>query len=147
MTPELVAWLVAAMSAWAPPGANDAVRYDAIARDILSVALDAEEAPLFYDAKDAKADEAQARARTALVLASFAAAESGGFQVDVDTGKRRGANGAVCMMQIKVGAHGTPEGWTAMGGGMTGPGLGHRAGSSTSRRMDLCASDRRGAGR
>jgi hypothetical protein len=105
MTPEVVAWLVAAMSAWVPPGANDAVRYDAIARDILSVAFDPEEAPLY--------DEANGRARTALVLASFAAAESGGFLLDVDTGKRRGGNGAVCMMQVKVGPHGTSEGWSA----------------------------------
>src|SRR5262249_8892401 len=80
-------------------------RYEAIARDILTVALDPDEAPIF--------DEADGRARTALVLASFAAAESGGFHIDVDTGKRRGANGAVCIMQVKVGAHGTSDGWSA----------------------------------
>src|SRR5438445_11528132 len=105
MSPEVVAWLVAAMSAWAPPGPNDSIRYDAIARDILTVALDPEESPVF--------DEPDARARTALVLASFAAAESGGFQIDVDSGKRRGARGAVCMMQITVGPHGTSDGWSA----------------------------------
>ena len=105
MTPEIVAWLVAAMTAWAPPGPNDGARYEAIARDILTVALDPEEPALF--------DEADGRARTALVLASFAAAESGGFLVDVDSGKRRGSRGNVCMMQVGVGAHGTAEGWTA----------------------------------
>src|SRR5437899_343468 len=102
----LSSWVLAAMTAWAPPKTNSEVpRYEAIASDIGAVAADEGETPVF--------DGDEGRARTALLLASTAFDESG-FRADVDDGRARGDEGeSVCIMQVRVGTWRTREGWTA----------------------------------
>jgi hypothetical protein len=103
---QVIAWLVAAMFAWAPPlGSRETerARYTEIATDLVAVVYDPTEQPLFYG------DDG--RAKTALVLASIAAHEST-FRVEVDQGRKRGDSGnSWCLMQMHVGAGKTVEGW------------------------------------
>jgi len=108
---SLVAYLVAAMVGWVPAHAQpqespDEVmdRYESIARDAATVALDPDEAPLFGGP--------DGRARTALLMLSVASYESG-YRKRVDDGRGRGDNGrSFCLMQIRVGTGATGEGWT-----------------------------------
>jgi hypothetical protein len=103
--------LVAAMVGWVPLYAqpnesHDEVmdRYESIARDAATVALDPDEAPLF--------DGPDGRTRTALLMLSVASFESG-YRKRVDEGRGRGDNGrSFCLMQIRVGTGATKEGWT-----------------------------------
>jgi hypothetical protein len=107
----LAAYIMTAMVAWMPlkehhrEGEAAALkRYEAIATDVATVALDPNEDPLF-------AGE-DGRSQTALLIASIASFESH-FRADVDQGKARGDHGvSVCIMQVQV--HGkTAEGWSA----------------------------------
>ena len=109
---SLVAYLVTAMLAWVPAYAHVPLessehvveRYQDIARDLASVALDESESPLF--------DGADGRAETALLMASVASFESS-FSKRVDDGTRRGDHGfSYCLMQIHVGNGVTREGWS-----------------------------------
>lgn len=106
----LVSYLVAAMSAWVPPYAqpepkdDTLARYEAIARDAITVAFDEAETPLFPGQ--------DGRAQTALLMLSVASFESG-YRHTVDTGIRLGDNGrSYCLMQIRVGHGITTEGWS-----------------------------------
>jgi hypothetical protein len=105
----LTTYLLTAMTTWVPAathpeGAEKAMaRYESIARDIATVALDEGQTPLFAGA--------DGREKTALLLASIASFESF-FRADVDEGRARGDNGgSYCLMQIQVGTK-TAEGWT-----------------------------------
>lgn len=106
-------WLVSVLTSWAPPGRKHEqfpaareteqeaiVRYHSLATDVLDVAFDPAEAPLFGG------PEWKARANTALLMASIILKESG-LRKDVDTGEgkhARGDNGrSVCVMQVNVG--------------------------------------------
>jgi hypothetical protein len=112
----LIAYLLAAMVTWSPPGDHDYYepreetleRYAAIARDVAEVALDPGEAPLFGGP--------QGRMQTGLLLASVAFYESGGYRRDVDLGigkKARGDSGrSWCLMQINLGDGTTVERWS-----------------------------------
>ena len=109
---SLVTYLVAAMVAWVPFYAHPRTessedvraRYESIAHDISSIALDESEAPLF--------DGPNARAETALLMLSVASFESS-FRKTVDDGIGRGDGGrSYCLMQIRVGHGVTREGWT-----------------------------------
>lgn len=64
-----------------------------ILSDIVEVAFDATEAPVF--------DEPHARAKTALFMASIARFESG-YDLLVDTGEVVGPQGEVCVMQVMI---------------------------------------------
>jgi hypothetical protein len=104
---ELVTtWLVGAMVAWVPiPPQHDLdrARYESIAHDIATVALDASEEPVF--AGDL------GRERTALLMAAIASLESG-YRADVDDGRTTGDHGqSFCIMQVRVLGK-TDEGWT-----------------------------------
>ncbi len=102
---ELVAaWLVGAMVAWVPPQHEvDRDRYDSIAHDVVAVAFDKTEEPVFAGELG--------RAKTALLMASIASFESG-FRADVDDGRVTGDHGeSFCLMQIRVFGK-TAEGWT-----------------------------------
>jgi hypothetical protein len=101
---QIVTWLVAAMFAWTPAKEADRARYTEIANDIAAVVYDPQEQPLF------SGDDA--RAKTALVLASIAAHESV-FRADVEDGRARGDGGTSwCFMQLHIGSGKTVEGWT-----------------------------------
>ncbi|MDP9036473.1 MAG: hypothetical protein M3O50_16855 [Myxococcota bacterium] len=109
---SLVKYLVAAMLAWVParvhaprePIDEVLTRYESIAADVASVALDEKEAPLFAGPAG--------RSETALLMLSIASYEST-FQRVVDDGTRLGDNGhSYCLMQIRVGGGETREGWT-----------------------------------
>jgi hypothetical protein len=112
----LIAYLLAAMVTWSPPGDHDYYerreetleRYASIARDVAAVALDPAEAPLFGGP--------QGRMQTGLLLASVAFYESGGYRRDVDFGigdKARGDSGrSWCLMQINLGDGRTVERWS-----------------------------------
>jgi hypothetical protein len=109
---SLVTYLVAAMVAWvplhahAPLEAPDDVhaRYESIAHDAVSVALEQTEAPLF--------DGPDGRAQTAVLMLSVASFESS-FRKTVDDGVGRGDHGlSYCLMQIHVGDGVTREGWS-----------------------------------
>jgi len=70
-------------------------RYAAIAADVADVALDPDEPPLFADGRT------PGRVKTAMLLASLARFESGGFREDVDTLRKLGDGGAArCLLQI-----------------------------------------------
>jgi hypothetical protein len=114
----ILRWLVLAMASWIPlperplhdePMADYVARRTAIAEDLLAVASDSAEEPLF--------DGPDARERTALFMASIASFESA-YDLEVDQGKRLGPAGEVCIMQVSVDAARTPrgmvtaEGWT-----------------------------------
>ena len=109
---NLVTYLLAAMLAWIPSSVqkslenseNAQARYEAIARDVASVALDPDETPIFGGPGG--------RARTALLLLSVASFESY-YRKDVDEGTRLGDHGrSYCVMQIRVGDGVTREGWS-----------------------------------
>lgn len=109
----LIFWLVSVLTAWVPPGRRvesypdswetkeqALARYHSFAEDLLDVAFDPEEQPLF------QGPSWRARAKTALLLAAIALKESGlRKDVDYDLGKlARGDSGrSVCVMQIHVG--------------------------------------------
>jgi hypothetical protein len=109
---SLVAYLVAAMVGWVPlhvhapmesPDQAQA-RYESIARDVVSIAFDESEAPLF--------EGPDGRTQTALLMLSVASYESG-YRKKVDDGRRLGDGGrSYCLMQIRVGQGFTREGWT-----------------------------------
>jgi hypothetical protein len=109
---SLVGYLVAAMVGWVPlhvhapmesPDQAQA-RYESIARDVVSVAFDESEAPLF--------DGPDGRTQTALLMLSVASYESG-YRKKVDDGRRLGDHGrSYCLMQIRVGQGATREGWS-----------------------------------
>jgi hypothetical protein len=108
--PDLVSYLVAAMTAWVPPHAlpepkdDTLARYDSIARDAISVAYDEAEAPLFPGN--------DGRAQTALLMIAVASLESG-YRRAVDDGTRLGDHGrSYCLMQIRVGMGMTADGWS-----------------------------------
>ena len=109
---SLVSYLVVAMLAWVPAYAHAPFessgqvleRYESIARDLATVALDESEPPLFTGV--------DSRTETALVMLSVASFESS-FSKSVDDGIRRGDRGlSYCLMQIHVGNGVTREGWT-----------------------------------
>jgi len=123
-----IPWLLSVLVSWVPPGRHIEVypdswetkeqgiaRYTSYAEDLLEVAFDPEEAPLFRGPPWA------ARLKTALLLAAISLKESGlRKDVDSDTGKlARGDHGrSVCVMQINLGEGKVPlEGelgkWTA----------------------------------
>ncbi len=108
--PDVITYLVAAMTTWVPlhahaePKEETAARYDAIAHDAITVAYDESEAPLFGGPNG--------RAETALLMLSVASLESS-YQKSVDQGTRKGDHGrSFCMMQIRVGDGVTSEGWS-----------------------------------
>jgi hypothetical protein len=79
-------------------------RYESIARDLVTVAADEEEAPLF--------NGPDARVQTAVLMLSVASFESS-FRKSVDDGRGLGDRGlSYCLMQIHVGGGLTREGWT-----------------------------------
>jgi hypothetical protein len=107
---SLVAYFVAAMTAWIPvrahlsPPEDTIARYESIARDAATVAFDEAEQPLFSGP--------EGRVRTALLMLSIASFESS-YQRAVDIGDGRGDHGnSYCLMQIQVGDGTTREGWT-----------------------------------
>ena len=109
---SLVAYLVAAMIGWVPlhvhaptESADDAgKRYESIARDVVSVAFDDSESPLFSGP--------EGRTQTALLMLSVASYESG-YRVKVDDGRGLGDHGhSYCLMQVRVGTGVTREGWS-----------------------------------
>ena len=101
---QIITWLVAAMFAWTPAKEADRARYTEIASDLVAVAYDPEEQPLFSGP--------DGRAKTALLLASIAAHEST-FRADVEDGRARGDGGTSwCFMQVHIGVGKTVEGWT-----------------------------------
>ena len=114
---SIIAWAVALMVSWAPPGLSlikDAVetpaegraRYEEIAGSALRVAYDPAIPPLFGGPRG--------RAATMALLLSIAYHESG-FRRDVDLGLGRLARGSgmdSCLVQIRVGAGRTPQGWS-----------------------------------
>jgi hypothetical protein len=106
MVERLAAWLVSAMLAWSPPitkTPQETARYESIAKDFATVAMDPSEKPAF--------EGEDGRAKTALLMASIASFESG-YRADVDTGRTRGDHGASwCLMQIQVVGK-TREGYT-----------------------------------
>ena len=88
-----VIWILAALSSWVPPlhpGA-DFTRYRSIAEDVVAVAYDASEPPVFKGP--------HGRAKTALELAAIAALESQ-LRADVDDGRVRGELGEVSIFQV-----------------------------------------------
>lgn len=113
----IIAWAVAFMVSWAPPGRSkikDAIetpedgqaRYAEIARAAARVAYDPGVKPLFSGP--------QGRASTMALLLSIAYHESG-FRRDVDLGigkLARGSGTDSCLVQVRVGKGKTAEGWT-----------------------------------
>jgi hypothetical protein len=109
---SLVSYLVAAMLSWVPLHAHAPLesrehvlqRYESIARDAASVALDDSEPPLF--------EGTDGRTETALLMLAVASYESS-YSQRVDDGTRRGDHGrSYCLMQIRVGFGSTREGWS-----------------------------------
>lgn len=113
----IVAWVVALMLSWAPPGKSKIeharetaeagrARYEEIARAATSVCYDAQTPPLFFGKRG--------RAQTVALLLSVAYHESG-FRRDVDLGLgplARGSGTDSCLMQLRVGKGTTAEGWS-----------------------------------
>ena len=93
---SLVAYLVAAMIGWVPlhvhaptESVDDARdRYESIARDVVSVAFDESESPLFSGP--------EGRTQTALLMLSVASYESG-YREKVDDGRRLGDHCALVL--------------------------------------------------
>jgi hypothetical protein len=88
------------MTTWVPPhehseGADAALkRYQVIANDIASVALDTNEKPVFAGNNG--------RVQTALLMAAIASYESF-YRADIDDGRRTGDHGrSWCIMQVHV---------------------------------------------
>jgi hypothetical protein len=99
----LAAYLLAAMTFWAPPSVHDytrtpraetEARYESIAVDLTAVVNDPDEVPLF-------AGEV-GRAQTALVMLAIASYESGQFRADVDQQIKPSGDGghAWCLGQL-----------------------------------------------
>lgn len=108
---DLPSYLVAAMTAWVPlyahaePKEETLARYDAIAHDAATVAMDEAEEPIFPGPTG--------RAQTALLMLSVASYESS-FKKSVDEGTRTGDHGrSFCLMQIRVGDGQTADGWSS----------------------------------
>ncbi|WP_434045430.1 MULTISPECIES: hypothetical protein [Sorangium] len=113
----LIAWAVGIMVTWAPPGTSlikDAIetpeagraRYHEIASAAAKVAYDPESKPLFGGPRG--------RAETMALLLSIAYYESG-YRRDVDLGLgklSRGSGVDSCLLQVRVGAGKTREGWS-----------------------------------
>jgi hypothetical protein len=108
---SLVSYFVVAMLAWVPLHAHlplesrdhALARYESIARDVASVVLDENEAPLF--------EGPDGRTETALLMLAVASFESS-FSKRVDEGLRRGDHGqSYCLMQMHIGDGATREGW------------------------------------
>jgi hypothetical protein len=113
----IIAWAVAFMVAWAPPGRSKIkhavetsdeghARYAEIAKSATKVAYDPGTRPLFAGPRG--------RAQTVALLLSVAYHESG-FRRDVDLGLGKLARGSgldSCLLQIRVGAGRTPDGWS-----------------------------------
>ncbi|WP_437600573.1 hypothetical protein WMF28_03260 [Sorangium sp. So ce590] len=114
---SIIAWAVSIMITWAPPGTShikDAIetpedgraRYHEIARAAAKVAYDPELKPVFGGPRG--------RAETMALLLSIAYFESG-YRRDVDLGLGKLARGSgvdSCLLQIRVGAGKTREGWS-----------------------------------
>jgi hypothetical protein len=114
---SIIAWAVAFMISWAPPGRStfkDAVetpddghaRYAQIAGAAARVAYDPALKPLFGGPRG--------RAASMALILSIAYHESG-FRRDVDLGigkLARGSGTDSCLLQIRVGSGRTPEGWS-----------------------------------
>jgi len=107
--PELVSYLVAAMTTWVPrhahaePKDETLERYEAIAQDAVMVAFDEAEEPVFPGPTG--------RAQTALLMIAVASLESS-FKRNVDDGTRLGDHGrSFCLMQIRVADGVTSDGW------------------------------------
>jgi len=109
---SLVSYLVAAMIGWVPLHAHGhaetadelRARYESIARDVTAVAFDEAESPLFGGS--------EGRTQTALLMLSVASYESG-YRKKIDDGQSLGDHGrSFCLMQIRVGAGVTREGWS-----------------------------------
>ena len=109
MLEQLANYLVIAMLAWCPakthaftgetPGQTEN-RYEGIATSIAAVALDEQETPLFGGR--------EGRAKTALLLASIASFETGGFNKKIDTDAATGDSGtAHCNMQLHQSTQGS----------------------------------------
>lgn len=80
-------------------------RYEAIAADIADVSLDPDEPPVFRSGliTEKRARDLDGRVKTAVLLASVARFESGGYREDVDTLVKKGDAGhAVCLLQLHV---------------------------------------------
>ena len=117
MFEPITAWALAIMVAWAPPGRSKIsnaieteeeghARYAEIAQTAIEVAYDPTTPPLFKGA--------YGRASTTALLLAVAFHESG-FRRDVDLGLGKLARGSgtdSCLMQIRVGAGRTPQGWS-----------------------------------
>lgn len=113
----IIAWAVSLMVSWAPPGLSsikDAIetpeegraRYHEIARAAAQVAYDPEQKPVFGGPRG--------RAETLALLLSIASYESG-YRRDVDLGIGKLARGEgvdSCLLQVRVGAGKTREGWS-----------------------------------
>lgn len=108
---SLASYLVVAMLAWVPVHAHAPLesrehvlaRYESIANDVATVALDDNETPLF--------EGPDGRTETALLMLAVASYESS-FSKRVDEGIRRGDHGySYCLMQIHIGPGATREGW------------------------------------
>src|SRR5262249_52953536 len=111
----IIAWAVALMISWAPPGKSkikDAIetaedgraRYAEIAKAAAGVAYDPNTKPLFGGARG--------RASTLALMLSVAYHESG-YRKDVDLGLGKLARGSgtdSCLLQIRVGTGKTTEG-------------------------------------
>jgi hypothetical protein len=113
----LISWAVAFMMAWAPPGRSKIkealetpdegrARYADIAKSAMEVVYDPGRRPLFGGSRG--------RAQTMALLLSIAYHESG-FRRDVDLGLGKLARGSgvdSCLLQIRVGAGRTADGWS-----------------------------------
>ncbi|WP_437781524.1 hypothetical protein [Sorangium sp. So ce1097] len=113
----VIAWAVGIMMTWAPPGMSrikDAIetpeagraRYHEIASAAAKVAYDPELKPLFGGPRG--------RAETMALILSIAYHESG-YRRDVDLGLGKLARGEgvdSCLLQVRVGAGKTREGWS-----------------------------------
>jgi hypothetical protein len=80
-------------------------RYETIAADIADVALDPDEPPVFRSKliTEKRARDLDGRVKTAVLMASVARFESGGYREDVDTLVKKGDNGhAVCLLQLHL---------------------------------------------
>lgn len=98
----VAAWLLEITRTWIAPStpAEEALRPE-IARDLVTVAFDPWETPLFPAFRGTPLTPFAARALTALQGAAIVRFESD-FRVEVDDGRKRGRAGDVCGMQIVV---------------------------------------------
>ena len=117
---SLVAYLVAAMIGWVPLHAHapsESIdeardRYESIARDVVSVAFDESESPVFSGP--------EGRTQTALLMLSVASYESG-YRKKVDDGRRLGDHSHSYLSDAGSRRHGRHA------RGLDGTGSGHRS--------------------